>query len=244
MLRTYSSTGRSVWFVVDNLSRGRVQKDVHGRTPLHILCSIAASKEVIELLLKHCPGVIREQCNTIGMPLHVVCGYRLTSMDVIEMLIDHYPRALQIKGGKNGCLPLHLACANLVKGNNWVVACSQPAGSSREKQVRRDAVARRLLASGGFGGGVRVVGRKLSKSSPREAAVRRHAIASSMYILRPFQGDGIVRWETSWGATPGEQLRAYSLGSDLLVKHYREPLQRKGCTLLHVACSLPNVKKR
>ena len=83
--------------------------DIKGNTLFHVAClSRKLTLQVVELLLEHCDFSTLQHPNEDGaLPLHLAVSQR-APWPVLEMIVDHYPEALDIKDTK-GNVPLHRA---------------------------------------------------------------------------------------------------------------------------------------
>jgi FOG: Ankyrin repeat len=86
-----------------------VDKD-YPRLPIHLACSNAAPKEVVESLLDAYPEACLAKDGSGSHPLHLACEKAL-GIEVVSLLLKKSRKAARVKD-EIGRLPLHLACAS------------------------------------------------------------------------------------------------------------------------------------
>jgi ankyrin repeat protein len=86
------------------------QPDSNGNTLLHHAARKITTRGFLEAFLSLCPSAeaLTMQNNNGGTPLALAC-YHARPLEVVEVLIETGPKALQITA-REGWLPLHIAC--------------------------------------------------------------------------------------------------------------------------------------
>jgi len=86
--------------------------DNFGFTPLHYACRFASKNyDLIQWLVDNSGDAVSKPDQFDRLPLHLACAGQ-ASMEVIELLVSKYPKAI-VKGTKTmGMTPLHIACFN------------------------------------------------------------------------------------------------------------------------------------
>jgi len=87
-----------------------VEDTDYPRLPIHLACSNAAPRDLIQALLDAYPEGCMAKEGSGSYPLHLACDNALPLETVITLLAN-YPKATRIKD-EIGRLPLHLACAS------------------------------------------------------------------------------------------------------------------------------------
>eukprot|EP00984_Skeletonema_dohrnii_P025454 scaffold14617_cov113-Skeletonema_dohrnii-CCMP3373.AAC.3 len=85
-----------------------------GYLPLHSICgNKSVTLNIVQLLIKAAPDSVRQQEKFGLMPVHKICDNRdvdeTTAIEILTLLIEKYPEAVQHIGGIGNYLPIHLA---------------------------------------------------------------------------------------------------------------------------------------
>jgi len=85
-----------------------------GYLPLHSICgNKSVTLNIVQLLIKAAPDSVRQKEKFGLMPVHKICDNRdvdeTTAIEILKLLIEKYPEAVQHIGGIGNHLPIHLA---------------------------------------------------------------------------------------------------------------------------------------
>ena len=85
-----------------------------GYLPLHSVCGKkSVTLNIVQLLIEAAPDSVRQQEKFGLMPVHKICDNRdvdeTTAIEILKLLIEKYPEAVQHIGGIGNYLPIHLA---------------------------------------------------------------------------------------------------------------------------------------
>ena len=99
------------------------QRNNNGMLPIHFLCSRkevanASACEVLKVLLDMNPQAVMATDNRDFLPIYYAADNK--SPEFCKLLTNSYPESVRIRGGPDGSLPIHIACA---RGRVDVVKC-------------------------------------------------------------------------------------------------------------------------
>ena len=85
-----------------------------GYLPLHSVCGNKnVTLNIVQLLIEAAPDSVRQQEKFGLMPVHKICDNRdvdeTTAIEILKLLIEKYPEAVQHIGGIGNHHPIHLA---------------------------------------------------------------------------------------------------------------------------------------
>lgn len=81
-----------------------------GNLPLHAACSFQATPEVIETLLRACPGAASQPNSAGNLPIHQAAMWQAPP-ETVQLLLNKYPQGATVRN-QYGSLPLHMAASN------------------------------------------------------------------------------------------------------------------------------------
>jgi ankyrin repeat protein len=106
-------------------------KDKFNLTPVHYLAGAHAPPFLVEKLLQLAPDTAKMPDNEGNLPLHRACYKGAPSPDILNMLIDFYPKSITVKNIR-GKLPINLVDSQDLQ--NILCAATLPPPSKHDKK--------------------------------------------------------------------------------------------------------------
>jgi ankyrin repeat protein len=111
VLKNAATSADLVLMLIEKYPAALQHRDNIGNLSLHIECKYLCRSSVVSKCIELYPEAVSITDDSKDSPLHVILKRSELSIEVVMMMIDNYPAALE-RPNNDGYLPLHIECKN------------------------------------------------------------------------------------------------------------------------------------